>query len=61
MKHLVGGLAFAAIALAVASPASAMVVITKTPVLTPDLLTTVATFDSPTLAGYTVRRDWLGR
>jgi hypothetical protein len=52
MKHLAGGLAFAAIALAVASPASAVVLITKTPIFTPDTLTTVATFDSATLAGY---------
>lgn len=52
MKHLISGLAVAAIALAVASPASATVVITKTPVGTPDLLGTVATFDTPTLPGF---------
>jgi hypothetical protein len=47
MKHLLGGLAFAAIALAVASPASAVVVVTQTPVGTADAFTTVATFDNP--------------
>jgi PEP-CTERM motif len=52
MKHLVGGLALAAIALAVAGPASAVVTFSKTPLFTPDTLTTVATFDSPTAAGY---------
>jgi hypothetical protein len=51
MRYLAGGLAFAAIALAVASPASATTVLQR-PLFAPDPLTTVATFDSPTSPGY---------
>jgi hypothetical protein len=46
MKHVLGGLALAAVALAASNPASATTVI-KTALFTPDLLVTVADFDTP--------------